>query len=94
MITVVVTIKPKPGREKEFEKTFHDYAGTVRANEPGTILYTLNRSRDDAAVYQAIEIYADDAAMRTHLRNFEAAGVGDETLFVSPPAFKVLDRLV
>ena len=39
---------------------------TLPRKEPGTLLYAVHRSRDDAHVFWTTEIYADDAAFAAH----------------------------
>jgi quinol monooxygenase YgiN len=34
--------------------------------EPGTLLYAVHRSKDDASVFWTTEVYADDAAFAAH----------------------------
>jgi|WetSurMetagenome_2_1015567.scaffolds.fasta_scaffold147259_1 quinol monooxygenase YgiN len=93
MITVIATVKAKPGKGAELEADFRAYAEQVKANEPGTLLYTLNRSREDADTFYAIEIYADEAAVQTHMKNFQARQ-GAPDVAMGPPQIQVLDRLV
>ncbi|MEI9965236.1 MAG: antibiotic biosynthesis monooxygenase [Caulobacteraceae bacterium] len=76
------------------EADYRAYAAWVKANEPGTILYSLNKSRTEPDTYHAIEIYEDDAAMQTHLKNFHARTDGPaEPLTVGEMEFMMLDRV-
>lgn len=93
MITVIATVQAKPGKGAELEADFKSYAEQVKANEPGTLLYTLNRSREDPDTFYAIEIYQDDAAVAAHMQNFQARK-GAPDVALGPPKIQVLDRLV
>ncbi len=93
MITVIATIRAKPGKGPELEADFRSYADTVKANEPGTLLYTLNRSQDDPDLYLAVERYADEAAVPTHMNNFQARQGGPDVA-VGPPEIQLLQRVV
>ena len=63
MITVIATIRAKPGKGPDLEADFRAWAEVVKAKEPGTLMYSLSRSREDPDVFVAFELYADDAAM-------------------------------
>ena len=93
MISVIATVRAKPGMGKALEDDFRDWAAVVKANEPGTLQYTLNRSKDDPDLYYAIEAYADEAAVHTHMANFQARKGGADVA-AGPPTILVLDRVV
>jgi quinol monooxygenase YgiN len=38
----------------------------LAGNEPGTLLYTLHRSRDDPDLFWLCELYADDESFGAH----------------------------
>ena len=93
MITVIATIRAKPGKGPELEADFREWAAVVKANEPGTLMYTLSRSKEDPDVYVALEFYADEAAVQAHMANFQARKGGGD-FAVGPPKIEVLDKLV
>lgn len=93
MITVIATVRAKPGKGAELEADFAEWAKVVKANEPGCLQYTLSRSREDAEVYYALETYADEAAIGVHMQNLQARTGGADVL-VGPPQIQVLDRIV
>jgi quinol monooxygenase YgiN len=66
MITIIGHVKVRPDRTGEFEKLYLDYAARVKANEPGVLVYQLNRSRTELGAYAVIEIYRDQAALDAH----------------------------
>lgn len=94
MITAIVRVQAKPGMGPAIEEDFRQWAAVVKEKEPGTLLYTLNKSRDEPDVYYAVEQYTDAAAMQVHMDNFQArGGGGGEPPFVGPMDIKVLDRV-
>ena len=94
MITAIVTVRARPGKGPELEADFAKYATWVKANEPGTILYSLNKSRTEPNTYHAVEIYEDDAAMQAHLANFQSRKDGPtEPLTEGEMEFMMLDRV-
>jgi len=93
MITVIATVRAKPGMGPELEADFAAWAKEVKAKEPGTLQYTLSRSREDAEVYYALETYADEAAVEAHMKNLHARQGGADVL-MGPPQIQVLDRIV
>ncbi len=93
MIAVIATVRVKPGRGPELEADFRAWAEVVKAKEPGTLQYNLNRSREDPDLYYAIELYADDAAVQAHMQNFQGRPAGPD-LTLEPPQIILLDRIV
>ena len=93
MISVIAIIRAKPGMGPGLEADFREWAAVVKAKEPGTLTYTLNRSREDPDLYYAIELYADDAAVQAHMANFQARPPGPDVA-VGPPEIIVLDKVV
>jgi quinol monooxygenase YgiN len=65
MLSVVATIKVKPGSEQDFEAVAKELTAKVNANEPGCKLYTLSRS-DQPQTYVFMERYVDQAAIELH----------------------------
>jgi len=94
MITVIATVRAAPGRGPDLEADFRSYAEFVKANEPGTLMYTLSRSKSDPELYYALETYADEAAVQTHMANFQNRTGGAEGVAAGPPEILVLDRVV
>ena len=93
MITVIATIRAKPGKGPELEADFRAWADVVKAKEPGTLQYTLSRSREDPDLYVAFELYADDAAVAAHMANFQTRPAGPD-IAMGPPKIEVLDKIV
>ena len=66
MIGVVATLKVQDGKGAEFEAIFRELAAKVRANEAGTLVYQLTRSRADANTYKVLEVYKDQESLTAH----------------------------
>ncbi len=93
MITVIATVRAKPGKGPEVEADFRAWAEVVAAKEPGTLQYTLHRSREDPQVYFTVELFTDQSAVDAHIRNFQARPAGPD-LFDEPPKIQVFDKIV
>jgi quinol monooxygenase YgiN len=66
VITVVATLKVKPGHEDALVAGMQKMIAHVRANEPGTRTYLLHRSAADATKFLVYEVYDDQAAFTAH----------------------------
>jgi len=66
MMTVIAKLKVKAGSEATFEQHAQKMIAHVKTNEPGTLIYTLNRSTSDPTTFVFYEIYADQAAFAAH----------------------------
>lgn len=93
MIGVVATLRIKDGTATEFEAVFTDLAAKVRANEPGNIAYQLCKSRTEANTYKVLELYTDEAALKTHgaTEYFKAAGPALGAVLAGRPDVEYLD---
>ena len=63
--SIVATIKVKAGQEAQFVEVARKLVAAVNANEPGCMLYTLNRG-DDPQTYVSMERYKDEDAVKAH----------------------------
>ena len=94
MITAIVTVRARPGKGPELEADFVKYAQWVKANEPGTALYSLNKSRTEPDTYHSVEMFEDEAAVQAHIANFQKRADGPaEPLTEGEMAFMMLDRV-
>jgi len=64
-LSVVAKIKVKDGQQAGFEAVAKKLAAAVNANEPGCLLYTLNKG-DEPLTYVFIERYANEDAVKAH----------------------------
>ncbi len=74
-----VTIKTKPGKEKELEAAFAPCIAATK-KEAGCLAYELNHDPDESTSYIMFEKFKDVAALETHVKSehvkklFEAIG--------------------
>ena len=65
-MTVIATLKVKAGSEATFRQAAEKMIAHVKANEPGTLTYLLNRSTSDPTKFVFYEVYQDQAAFTAH----------------------------
>lgn len=63
--SIVATIKVKDGHQQQFEEVAKKLVAAVNADEPGCLLYTLNKG-DDPLTYVFMERYKDEEATKAH----------------------------
>jgi quinol monooxygenase YgiN len=63
-----VTIKAKPGKEKDLEAAFAPCIATTKG-EAGCLAYELNRDPDDPTAYVMFEKFKNVAALEAHLKS-------------------------
>lgn len=63
--SIVAIIRVKDGHQGDFESVAKQLAAAVNANEPGCLLYTLNRG-DDPLSFVFMERYRDEDATKAH----------------------------
>jgi quinol monooxygenase YgiN len=66
MMTIVARMRIKGDKTAEAEQALLEMAEYVRANEPGTLRYTLHRGIGDPTQLLMYEQYADQAAVDAH----------------------------
>lgn len=86
-LSVVATIKVKDGQQAGFEAAASKLAAAVQANEPGCLLYTLNKG-DDPLTYVFLERYKDEEAVKAHRASEHFRTLGREmgAFMDGPPA--------
>ena len=75
--SIVATIKVKDGQQASFEAVALKLVAAVKANEPGCLLYTLNKS-DDPLTYVFLERYKDEDAVKAHRGSDHFRSLGRE----------------
>lgn len=65
-MVVVATVKVKTGSEAVAEALFRRHIDYVRREEPGTVVYALQRARKEPRAFLFYERYADGAAFDRH----------------------------
>ncbi len=93
---LVVTLKVQDGKQAEFESFVTDLVQQVRANEPGTLVYTLTKSKTDPTEYTFIEQYAtpEDRVKHGQSEYFKAAGPKFAAVLAGRPTMVELDPIV
>ncbi|WP_337185646.1 putative quinol monooxygenase [Phenylobacterium sp.] len=94
-IGIVAKVRVAPGRTDDFEAYFAGQAAAVAAAEPGCELYRLFRSRGEADTYVVMEIYADEAALQTHVSSVhhQAGRPKVKPLLAAPTEFEIFDAI-
>ena len=66
MVVLVAKYYVKPGKDDEVEAALKKMAACVREQEPGCLLYHVNRSRENVGLFLLYEHYRDVAALEAH----------------------------
>ena len=84
--SIVATIKAKPGQEAAFQTTALKLVAAVTANEPGCLMYTLNKG-EDPSTFVFMERYADEEALKAHrgTEHFKTLGRAMGAFMDGPP---------
>jgi autoinducer 2-degrading protein len=64
-VSLLARFTAKEGKADELVAAFEPLMEQVR-NEPGTLLYVMNRAKDNPDVFWFAELYADDDAFAAH----------------------------
>ncbi|MDZ7684539.1 MAG: putative quinol monooxygenase [Gammaproteobacteria bacterium] len=64
-ISLIAKLTIQDGKNEEFENIFKELEEAVRANEPGNVFYSCNRT-DNANEYIVLEQYVDQEALDAH----------------------------
>jgi quinol monooxygenase YgiN len=82
-IAVAARVRVKQGRSDDYLAAFAPLLEQAE-QEPGTLLYVVQRSTDDRHVFWTSEIYADEAAFAAHVASdVHAAATGVFTELVA-----------
>lgn len=65
MISLIVRVRAKPGREQDYEKQSREFGEHVEANRRGCILFRTYRT-DDPLEFVTIEHFEDRASLDAH----------------------------
>jgi (4S)-4-hydroxy-5-phosphonooxypentane-2,3-dione isomerase len=64
-VAIVARVTVKEGKVDEYVAAFAPLLEQAE-KEPGTLIYAVNRSKDDPHVFWTTEVYADDDAFAAH----------------------------
>ena len=65
MISLIVNVRVKPGRERDYERISREFGQYVEANRPGNILFRTYRTGDPLE-FVTIEHFEDQASLDAH----------------------------
>ncbi|NUU25852.1 MAG: antibiotic biosynthesis monooxygenase [Streptomycetaceae bacterium] len=74
-VALVAKVKAREGKGDELIAAFQPIFQQAE-KEPGTLLYALNRSKDDPDLFWVSELYADEAALAAHSGSEAMAAAG------------------
>jgi quinol monooxygenase YgiN len=96
MIVVHATNYVREDKVAQFEEATKTYEAQVNANEPGTVIYCMARTRKDPLVYRNVEVFRDRAAIEAHggTDYFKAAVEATRDCFSAPPVVEICDSLL
>ncbi|MCH8814447.1 MAG: antibiotic biosynthesis monooxygenase [Chloroflexi bacterium] len=66
MVTILAQFRINEGKEAEAEAAIKAMVSAVEKNEPGALLYVMNRSKEDPLEITVFEMYKDGEAAGTH----------------------------
>lgn len=64
--TFIATLTIKAGKEQEFERLQKELSELTHANEPGTLVYDVLKSRSKPRTYVVYGRFRDEAAFNAH----------------------------
>lgn len=65
MISLIVNVRTKPGRDAEYEQISREFGQFIEANRAGNILFRTYRT-DDPLEFVTIEHFEDKASLDAH----------------------------
>ncbi len=74
-VSLLAKVTAQEGKGDELVAAFEPLIEQVR-NEPGTLLYVMNRSKENPDVFWTYELYTDDDAFGAHGSSDAMAKVG------------------
>ncbi len=66
MVTILAKFRINEGKEAEAEAAIKEMVSAVEKNEPGALLYIMNRSKEDPLEVTVFEMYKDEEAHAAH----------------------------
>lgn len=93
MVVIIAKMKVKQGAGEGFEAVMGDLVDSVRKEEPGNLMYSLNISNDGD--YIILEKYKDQDALMAHQKapHFQASFPKLSEFLDGPPEIQFLKEL-
>ena len=86
MIGICAQFTCQAGKNAEFEALLSEFVTTVKANEPGAVVYQLCKNEKTSDQYFMIELYANQEALDAHGKTAHmAALIGKIGNFLAAP---------
>ena len=68
MTTIIARFTMQEGKETEALEALRTMAAAVQSEEPGALGYIVNRSKENPSEVVIFDVYADEAALKTHMQ--------------------------
>ena len=91
-ITLTAKLTIKAGKEKEFETLMKGIVPKVR-QEPGNLMYTMCRSKENPRLFMFFEEYADQKAIQAHGQHLKEQGVDIGSFLDGPVVAEYYDKI-
>jgi quinol monooxygenase YgiN len=94
ILTVIATLRAKPGKEAELKDYMTTLVGYTRT-EMGCISYDLNQQQDDPSVFVMVEYWTGRSALDQHLQMPYMQEFADAVpaLLAAPVTMQLLDMV-
>jgi len=66
MVTILAQFRINEGKEAEAEAAIKEMINAVEKNEPGALIYAMNRGKEDPLEVTVFEVYKDSEAHKAH----------------------------
>ncbi len=93
MFTVLAELKVREGKIEEAKTAFRELAKTVKAGEPGTLVYNFHQRKDDPRTFLVYERYQDEGAFQQHMGNLAKHAAAFASVLEGAPNATFLDEV-
>ena len=93
MFTVLAELKVREGKIDAAKTAFRELTKTVKATEPGTLVYTFHQRKDDPRTFVVYERYQDEAAFQQHMANLGRHAGAYAAVLEGAPTAAFLDEV-
>jgi quinol monooxygenase YgiN len=93
MFTVLAELKVREGKIDEAKAAFRELTKTVKAAEPGTLVYAFHQRKDDPHTFVVYERYQDENAFHAHMANLGQHAAAFAAVLEGPPSATFLDEV-
>lgn len=93
VVSVIFRAKMKPGKEDEAVKQMTGMVESVKAKEPGALIYAFHRPQEDPSELVFWELYADDDAFKNHMSTEHMGAMRGSFAELFDPTTVKLERL-